>query len=62
MEDEYMKRIRENFYRQIRNTNWGTEECVVSKPRGRKPKQYTRPDSVPYKSLNDIKQSKYNWL
>ena len=34
----------------------------VFKPRGRKPKQYTRPESVPHRSINEIKQSKYNWL
>jgi hypothetical protein len=62
MEDEYMKRVRERFYKIVRETNWGAGDEKVCKPRGRKPKQYTRPESVPYKSLNDIKQSKYNWL
>jgi hypothetical protein len=38
-EDEYMKRVRERFYKQVRETNWGSEEDRVSKPRGRKPKE-----------------------
>ena len=62
LDEEYMKHVRERFYKQVRETNWGAGGEKVCKPRGRKPKQYARPDSVPYKSLNDIKQSKYNWL
>ena len=70
MEDEYMKRIRENFYRQVRNTNWGTEECVVSKPRGRKPKPMVRAEAKPrtpgevQASLKQqsVKKQKYNWF
>jgi hypothetical protein len=38
MEDEYMKRVRERFYKTVRETNWGSDEDRVSKPRGRKPK------------------------
>lgn len=63
MEDEYMKRIRENFYRQVRNTNWGTDECVASKPRGRKPKIMVRAESKPRSETEAqaVKQ-KYNWF
>ena len=62
MEDDYMKRVRERFYKTVRETNWGCDGEQMSKPRGRKPKQYTRPESVPHRSINEIKQSKYNWL
>jgi len=33
-----MKRVRERFYKTVRETNWGSDEDRVSKPRGRKPK------------------------
>ena len=61
--DEYMKRIRENFYRQVRNTNWGADECVVSKPRGRKPKPMVRVESKP-RSETEARavNQKYNWF
>jgi len=42
MEDEYMKRVRERFYKIVRETNWGADEERVCKARGRKPKPYIR--------------------
>jgi hypothetical protein len=47
MEDEYMKRVRERFYKTVRETNWGADEERVSKPRGRKPKEVVRHESAP---------------
>jgi len=47
MEDEYMKRVRERFYKTVRETNWGADEDRVSKPRGRKPKEVVRYESAP---------------
>ena len=38
MEDNYMQRVRERFYKQVKQTNWGVTEERVYKPRGRKAK------------------------
>jgi hypothetical protein len=38
MEDNYMQRVRERFYKQVKQTNWGITEERVCKPRGRKAK------------------------
>lgn len=38
MEDNYMQRVRERFYKQVKQTNWGITEERVYKPRGRKAK------------------------
>jgi hypothetical protein len=38
MEDNYMQRVRERFYKQVKETNWGVTEERVCKPRGRKVK------------------------
>jgi hypothetical protein len=35
--NEYWTKVRQKFYKQVRETNWGVEEHHVSKPRGRKP-------------------------
>ena len=64
MEDEYMKRVRERFYKTVRETNWGADEERVCKPRGRKPKPFVRYESQPRSEgeRQSLKQSKYNWL
>jgi len=61
MEDNYMQRVRERFYKQVRETSWGQEEDRTVKPRGRKPKPIVRYEAVP-RTVNEIKQQKYNWL
>ena len=38
MEDNYMQRVRERFYKQVKETNWGITEERVCKPRGCKAK------------------------
>ena len=38
IEDNYMQRVRERFYKQVKETNWGITEERVCKPRGRKAK------------------------
>ena len=38
IEDNYMQRVRERFYKQVKETNWGVTEERVCKPRGRKAK------------------------
>jgi len=46
--DEYLRKVRESFYKKIRNTNWEDGgDKPPSKPRGRKPKAYVRPESRP---------------
>ncbi len=36
MEDNYMQRVRERFYKQVKETNWGVPEERVYRARGRK--------------------------
>ena len=36
--NEYWDRVRQNFYKQVKETNWGVSEERVCKPRGRKAK------------------------
>jgi hypothetical protein len=38
MEDNYMQRVRERFYKQVKETNWGVTEERVCRARGRKAK------------------------
>jgi len=38
MEDNYMQRVRERFYKQVKETNWGVTEERVYRARGRKAK------------------------
>jgi hypothetical protein len=67
---EYRKKVLEDFYKKVRNTNWGEDECVVSKPRGRKPKPMVRAEAKPrtpsevQASLKQqsVKKQKYNWF
>jgi hypothetical protein len=47
MEDEYMKRVRERFYKTVRETNWGCDGERVSKSRGRKTQFKVRIESKP---------------
>lgn len=35
---EYLEKVRQAFYKQVRETNWGVPEERVCKPRGRKAK------------------------
>ena len=38
MEDNYIQRVRERFYKQVKETNWGVTEERVCRARGRKAK------------------------
>jgi hypothetical protein len=38
MEDNYMQRVRERFYKQVKETNWGVADERICKTRGRKAK------------------------
>jgi len=49
---EYRKRVLENFYQKVRNTNWNNEESEYKgKRRGRKPKETKRVESKPRTKL-----------
>ena len=38
MDNEYWDKVKQNFYKQVKQTNWGFTEERVCKPRGRKAK------------------------
>ena len=38
-ENEYWTKVRQAFYKQVRETNWGQDEDRIVKSRGRKPKE-----------------------
>jgi len=38
MNNEYWDKVKQNFYKQVKQTNWGVTEERVYKPRGRKAK------------------------
>lgn len=38
-DSEYWDKVKQAFYKQVRETNWGSDEERISKPRGRKPKE-----------------------
>jgi hypothetical protein len=60
--DDYMQRVRERFYKQVRETNWGAPEERVCKARGRKPKPVVRYESVPRTAFEKAAMGKYNWI
>jgi hypothetical protein len=60
--DEYMQRVRERFYKQVRETNWGVDEDRICKPRGRKPKPVVRYESQPRTPFERAATGKYNWI
>ena len=55
MEDNYMQRVRERFYKQVRETNWGVTEERVCKPRGRKAKPRVLAEQI-LRSRKEYKQ------
>lgn len=60
---EYLQRVREQFYKKVRETNWGSDEERVAKPRGPKPKMKERPKTVARtQAEKDAAEGKYNWL
>jgi hypothetical protein len=62
MEDEYMKRVRERLYKQVRETNWGAPEEYVSKPRGRKSQPKVIAEQKPRTAFEKAAMGKYNWV
>jgi hypothetical protein len=59
--DDYMQRVRERFYKQVRETNWGAPEECVYKSRGRKPKARVIAEQKP-RTVKEYQAQKYNWL
>jgi hypothetical protein len=59
---DYMQRVRERFYKQVRETNWGAPEERVCKARGRKPKPVVRYESQPRTAFERAALEKYNWI
>ncbi len=45
--EEYLNNVYKRFLKQVKETNWGADEECSPKPRGRKPKQVTRPNATP---------------
>ena len=58
---EYRKRVMEQFYKKVRETNWN-DTCgeYQGKPRGRKAKAYVRPESQP--RTESERRAKYSWF
>jgi hypothetical protein len=44
---EYDKKVKEAFYKRVKDTRWNEPSEIQSKPRGRKPKQVSRPEAKP---------------
>jgi hypothetical protein len=61
---DYMHLVRERFYKQVRETNWGADEERTCKARGRKPKERVIYESKPRTLFERqaLKQTKYNWI
>lgn len=60
--EEYMQKVMERFYKQVRETNWGVDEVRVCKPRGRKPQERVIYESKPRTAFEKAAAGKYNWI
>jgi hypothetical protein len=58
---DYMQRVRERFYKQVRETNWGAPEERVYKARGRKPQPRVIAEQKP-RTVKEYQAQKYNWI
>jgi len=54
-DSEYLEKVRQAFYKQVKETNWGVEEHHVSKPRGRKAKPRVLAEQI-LRSRKEYKQ------
>jgi len=61
MEDNYMQRVRERFYKQVRETNWGVPEERIYKRRGRKvaPRVIAEQTLRSKKEYKQVQQTKF---
>jgi hypothetical protein len=53
---EHKKRVMDEFYKKVKNTDWNDEYETSGKPRGRKSKKLFRPEAKLRSS------EKYNWF
>jgi hypothetical protein len=59
---EYRKRVLQNFYNKVKNTDWGKDEIKTSAPRGRKPAPPPKPMVDMEKQRNKNMAQKYDWF
>ena len=55
MNNEYWDKVKQNFYKQVKETNWGITEERVCKPRGRKAKPRVLAEQI-LRSRKEYKQ------
>ena len=55
MNNEYWDKVKQNFYKQVKETNWGVTEERVCKPRGRKAKPRVLAEQI-LRSRKEYKQ------
>jgi len=55
MNNEYWDKVKQNFYKQVKQTNWGVTEERVCKPRGRKAKPRVLAEQI-LRSRKEYKQ------
>ena len=55
MDNEYLEKVRQAFYKQVKQTNWGVTEERVCKPRGRKAKPRVLAEQI-LRSRKEYKQ------
>ena len=55
MDNEYWDKVKQNFYKQVKETNWGVTEERVCKPRGRKAKPRVLAEQI-LRSRKEYKQ------
>jgi hypothetical protein len=60
-ENEYWAKVRQAFYKQVKETNWGVEEYRIIRGRGRKPKPRVITEQKP-RTVKEYQAQKYNWL
>ena len=60
-ENEYWTKVRQAFYKQVRETSWGQEEERTVKPRGRKARPIIIAEQKP-RTVKEYQAQKYNWL
>jgi len=61
MNNEYWDKVKQNFYKQVRETNWGVPEERICKRKGRKPQRRVVAEQKP-RTVKEYQAQKYNWL
>jgi hypothetical protein len=61
MNNEYWDKVKQNFYKQVRETNWGVPEERICKRKGRKPQPRVVAEQKP-RTVKEYQAQKYNWL